>query len=228
MPSPDYKRLETRLGTSFRKKTLLRLALTHSSFDRNRGKATVKSNETLEFLGDAVLELIVREQLYKKYPKSTEGALNEIKVKYTNTEMLHRVGGALRLGEELRMDKGEAATGGRSRASNIAGALEAVIGAIYLDQGLESARRFVKKHILRIDVSGLRDYKSLLNRWAMKEQRVIGYRLARAHGPAHRKIFHVDLYLNKTKVSRGSGDTKKKAQQSAARQFLEAQSITED
>lgn len=228
MPSLKYKGIEARLGTAFRRKTLLRRALTHSSFQRNRGAPAVKSNETLEFLGDAVLELIVREQLYRKYPKVTEGALNEIKVKYTNTDMLHRVGDVLGLGALLLMDKGEETTGGRSRASNVAGALEAVIGAIYLDQGLEAARRFVKKHILRIDVSGLRDHKSMLNRWAMKEQHVIGYRLARAHGPAHRKIFHVDLYVDKTRVSRGSGDTKKKAQQSAARQFLEERNIGAD
>jgi ribonuclease-3 len=119
------------------------------------------------------------------------------------------------------MDKGEALTGGRERPSNIAGCLEALIGAIYLDQGLQSARKFVKTHVLKKDISGLRDYKSLLNSWAMKQQYSINYRVATSHGPPHRKVFHVDLYVNKKKVSRGSGDSKKKAQQSAAQKFFE-------
>lgn len=227
MRSLRYKEIEKRLGVAFRRKTLLRTALIHSSFSRNNAPRAPKNNETIEFLGDAVLELIVREHLYKRFPGSTEGELNEIKIRYINTDTLHRVGEALRLGELILMDRGEEITGGRARASNIAGALEAVIGAVYLDQGLKGARRFVKKHILAIDVSGLRDYKSLLNRWAMQQQRSISYRMARSHGPPHRKVFHIDLYVDGRKVSRGAGDSKKKAQQSAARQFLEEHNITE-
>ncbi|MBE0432487.1 ribonuclease III [candidate division WOR-3 bacterium] len=228
MRSLNYKEIEKRLGVAFRRKTLLRSALIHSSFSRNHALKVPKNNETLEFLGDAVLELIVREHLYRKFPGLAEGELNEMKVRYTNTDTLHRVGEELRIGEFLLMDRGEELTGGRARSSNIAGALEAVIGAVYLDQGLKGAQRFVKKHILAIDISGLRDYKSLLNRWAMQQQRSISYRVARSHGPPHRKVFHIDLCVDSKKVSRGSGDSKKKAQQSAARQFLEEQKITED
>jgi len=221
MPSLNYKIIEKQLRIIFRKKTLLRLALTHSSFQRYGTGRPTKSNETLEFLGDAVLELVVREHLYKKFPRLTEGELNEIKIKYTNTDTLHRIGRDLRIGEFLLMDRGEEFTGGRERSSNIAGAVEAIIGAIYLDQGLTRVRSFIRRHVLKRDVSGLRDYKSLLNRWAMKEQCSIGYRVAKSHGPPHRKIFHVDLYVDKKKVSRGSGDSKKKAQQSAAKKFFE-------
>jgi ribonuclease-3 len=217
----NYKTAEKKVGITFRKKTLLRLALTHSSFQHGEDKKPVKSNETLEFLGDAVLELIAREYLYKQYPALSEGELNEMKIKYTNQDTLYDAGKDLEIGELLLMDKGEVFTGGRQRPSNIAGCIEAMIGAIYLDRGLKTARKFVIKHILRRDISGLRDYKSLLNRWAMKQQFSIAYRIVKSQGPPHRKIFYVDLFINKKKVSRGSGDSKKKAQQSAARKFLE-------
>jgi ribonuclease-3 len=217
----NYKLIEKTIGSRFRKKALLRRAFTHSSFRRAETKRPPKSNETLEFLGDAVLELVTREHLHKKYPRLSEGELNEIKIKFTNQDILFDVGKDLQLGTFLLMDKGEVLTGGQTRPSNIAGCLEALIGAIYLDKGLKSARAFVAKHILKRDISGMRDYKSLLNRWAMKQQCSIGYRVAKSHGPPHRKIFHVDLYINRKKASRGTGDSKKKAQQAAARKFIE-------
>jgi ribonuclease-3 len=221
MSSLNYKLIEKTIGVRFQKKALLRRALTHSSFRRPETKRPQKSNETLEFLGDAVLELVTREHLYKKFPKLSEGDLNEIKIKFTNQNTLHDVGVELQIGTFLLMDKGEVLTGGRTRPSNIAGCLEALIGAIYLDRGLKHARVFIVKHILKRDISGLHDYKSLLNRWAMKHQYNIGYRVAKSHGPPHRKIFHVDLYINRKKASRGTGDSKKKAQQAAAKKFIE-------
>lgn len=221
MSSLNYKLIEKTIGIRFQKKALLRRALTHSSFRRPETKRPQKSNETLEFLGDAVLELVTREHLYKKFPKLSEGDLNEIKIKFTNQNTLHDVGVELEIGTFLLMDKGEVLTGGRTRPSNIAGCLEALIGAIYLDRGLKHARVFIIKHILKRDISGLHDYKSLLNRWAMKHQYNIGYRVAKSHGPPHRKIFHVDLYINRKKASRGTGDSKKKAQQAAAKKYIE-------
>lgn len=221
MSSLNYKLIEKTIGVRFHKKALLRRALTHSSFRRPETKRPQKSNETLEFLGDAVLELVTREYLYKKFPKLSEGDLNEIKIKFINQNTLHGVGEELQIGTFLLMDKGEVLTGGRTRPSNIAGCLEALIGAIYLDRGLKHARMFVTKHILKRDISGLQDYKSLLNRWAMKHQYSIGYRVAKSHGPPHRKIFHVDLYINRKKASRGTGDSKKRAQQAAAKKFIE-------
>lgn len=217
----NYKQIEKTIGVRFQKKSLLRRALTHSSFRRTETKRPQKSNETLEFLGDAVLELVTREYLCKKYPKLSEGDLNEMKIKFTNQDTLYNVGKDLQIGTFLLMDKGEVLTGGRTRPSNIAGCLEALIGAVYLDRGLKRTRAFVAKHILKKDISGLRDYKSLLNRWAMKHQYSVGYRVAKSHGPPHRKIFHVDLYINRKKQSRGTGDSKKKAQQAAARRFIE-------
>lgn len=221
MPSFNYKIIEKTLKVKFRKKSLLKIALTHSSFQGNSAKKPVKSNETLEFLGDAVLELIAREYLYKKFPDLSEGKLNEMKIKYINTDSLYRIGRELNIGEFLLMDKGEEFTGGRERPSNIAGAVESLIGAIYLDSGLTRARTFAQKHILRKDFSGLLDYKSMINRWAMKNQCRIGYRVAKSHGPPHLRVFHVDLYVDKKRISRGTGDSKKKAQQAAAKKFFE-------
>jgi len=221
MPSFNYKIIEKTLKVKFRRKSLLRIALTHSSFQGNSAKKPAKSNETLEFVGDAVLELIAREYLYKKFPDLSEGKLNEMKIRYINTESLYRIGRELNIGEFLLMDKGEEFTGGRERPSNIAGAVESLIGAIYLDSGLTRARAFAQKHILKKDFSGLLDYKSMLNRWAMKNQCRIGYRVAKSHGPPHRKVFHVDLYIDKKRISRGTGDSKKKAQQAAAKKFFE-------
>ena len=221
MQSFKYKHIQKKLGVRFKKKARLRVALTHSSYHGEDEKSHEKSNETLEFLGDAVLELIVREYLHKKFPALTEGQLNELKIRYTNTGTLHHVGKEIGIGEFLLMDKGEELTGGRERPSNVAGALEALIGALYLDGGLKGARAFVTKHILKKDFSGLLDYKSMLNRWAMKNQCSIAYRVAKSHGPPHRKVFHVDLYINKERVSRGSGDSKKKAQQAAAKKLFE-------
>lgn len=221
MPSLNYKGIEKTLGVRFHKKALLRTAFSHSSFQRAGTKKKTKSNETLEFLGDAVLELVTREHLYWKFPAMTEGELNEIKIKYTNQETLYRVGRELDIGRFMLMDKGEELTGGRERASNIAGCLEALIGAIYLDTGLQNVRKFIRDRILEKDIPELHDYKSALNRWAMKRQHSIRYRVAKSHGPPHRKIFHVDLYVDKKKVSRGSGDSKKKAQQAAAKTFFE-------
>jgi ribonuclease-3 len=221
MPLLNYKLIQKTIGINFRNKTLLRRAFIHSSYQRTETKKIPKSNETLEFLGDAVLELLTREHLYKRFPKLNEGDLNEMKIKFTNQDTLYEVGKDLQVGTFLLMDKGEDLTGGRTRPSNIAGCLEALIGAIYLDGGLKNARKFISQNILKRDISGLRDYKSLLNRWAMKKQFTIGYRVAKSHGPPHRKVFYVDLYINKKRASRGSGDSKKKAQQTAAKNYLD-------
>ena len=228
MPSLNYKLIQKKMGTSFRNKRLVRRAFIHSSYQRTGTTKTQRSNETLEFLGDAVLELVTREYLYKKFPKLSEGDLNEMKIKFTNQDTLYEVGKDLEIGTFLIMDRGEDLTGGRTRPSNIAGCLEALIGAIYLDAGLRKARNFVVRHILKRDISGLHDYKSILNRWAMKQQFSISYRVVKSHGPPHRKVFHVDLYIDRKKAGRGSGDSKKKAQQAAAKNYIDEHPLTEE
>lgn len=213
--------LEKKLGIKFRRRGLLKLALTHSSYSpAAKEKSCRKSNEILEFLGDAVLELLTREYLLNKFPDANEGELSELKKMYTSTEILYKTGKKLGLGKFLLMDTGEERTGGRSRPSNIAGCLEAIIGALYLDRGLSYVAKFIGDILFKKRILKKRDYKSLLNQWMMRNRLKINYRVAREEGPPHRKKFYVNLYVNKKKVGQGSGVTKKKAEQEAARVFL--------
>jgi ribonuclease-3 len=218
-PSLNYKTIEKQLGIRFKKRSLLKLALTHSSYLQTRTDK-VNSNETLEFLGDAVLELIVRESLYAKYPDDSEGKLSEMKKKYTSTEALCSTGKRLRLGKSLIMAKGEVRTGGRNRPSIIAGCLEAIIGALYLDRGLDYTAKFVKNILLNRRIKQHKDYKSILNRWVLKNQRQVSYRIMKETGTPHCKKFYINLYIDNKKVSQGTGITKKKAEQEAAKSFL--------
>ncbi len=208
---------ERRLGISFKKRGLLKIALTHSSLVHG---AKIKSNEILEFLGDAVLELAVREFLYNKYPKKDEGELNELKKRYTSEEALYRIGKRIKIGEFLSMGRGEELTGGRERSSNISSAIEALIGAIYLDRGWNYTRDFINRLILQRRMAMLKDYKSILNRWAMRERKVICYRTIEEGGLPHNKIFRIGLFVNNKWVATGTGKSKKKAEQNAARFYL--------
>ncbi|HEX7319416.1 MAG TPA: ribonuclease III [bacterium] len=206
------------LKLKFNDPRILRRALRHSSCPQCR--KTHKSNETLEFLGDAVLELLVREHLYKKLPHCNEGQLSEMKKSYTSEDALHIIGKKLGIGKLLIMDPGEEATGGRTKRSNITGVLEALIGAIYLDQGLENARRFVRTRILCRKMTGVKDFKSLLNNWAMRHRKTISYKVIDEEGPAHRRIFHIALVINRRKKAVGLGKSKKKAEQMAAGKYF--------
>ncbi len=221
MQSLNDSALEKKLSIKFRRRGLLKLALTHSSYSPGKKEESCrKSNETLEFLGDAVLELLTREYLLNKFPNADEGKLSELKKMYTSTEILYKTGKKLGLGKFLLMDTGEERTGGRNRPSNIAGCLEAIIGALYLDRGLSYVAKFISNILFKKRIIKKKDYKSLLNQWMMRNRLKIHYRIAREEGPPHRKKFYVNLYVNKKKVGQGSGATKKKAEQEAARIFL--------
>jgi ribonuclease-3 len=220
MQQPKYKAIEKKLGIRFKKRSLLKLALTHSSFLQTEHNRKLKSNETLEFLGDAVLELIVRGFLYEKFPNANEGRLSEAKKIYTNTEALYYVGKKLKLGKFLIVDKGEEFTGGRDRPSNIAGCLEAIIGALYIDRGLVYTRKFVNRVLLKKRLAKQIDYKSFLNQWVMRSRCKIYYKVIKEEGPPHHKTFCVNLYINRKRVSQGIGESKKKAEQEAAKNFL--------
>ncbi|MGQ9665017.1 MAG: ribonuclease III [bacterium] len=217
MQSQPLNKIERKLGLNFKNKNLLKKALTHSSIvTSNRAKC----NETLEFLGDAVLELIVREFLIKKFPDQNEGELNQLKKRYTCEEILCKIGKRLGIGEYLIMDKGEDLTGGRQRCSNISGGVEALFGAIFLDRGLEYARKYFQKIFSGKRFNLSLDYKSLLNQWAMKNKKEIDYNIIKEEGPPHKKIFYVALYINGKEISHGKGNSRKDAEQSAARFFL--------
>lgn len=210
-------KIEKKLGLNFKNKSLLKKALTHSSV---AGTYHTESNEVLEFLGDAVLELIVREFLVAKFPDMDEGQLNQLKKRYTSEEALCRIGKTLNIGEFLIMDKGEELTGGRKRFSNISGGIEALFGAIYLDQGLEYTRRYFRKVFSGKRFRLSQDYKSLLNQWAMANKKEIDYKVVKEEGPPHKKVFYIALYINATKMSEGRGNNKKNAEQDAAKIFL--------
>lgn len=219
MPSLNYRAIEKQLGIRFKKRSLLKQALIHASYLQVKPDL-VRSNETLEFLGDAVLELIVREFLYARYPEYSEGALSELKKKYTSTHALHKAGKRLNLGKFVIMSNGEIRTGGRDRQSIIAGCLEAIIGGLYLDRGIKYATSFVKNILLNRKIRAPKDYKSQLNRWALQHRKSISYQVKKEIGTPHNKNFYIGLYINDKKVSQGIGKTKKKAEQEAAKNFL--------
>lgn len=223
MPSPPDK-IEKSLRRLIKDENLRRLALTHSSYSYRRKDR--KSNETLEFLGDAVLELLVREHLFKKYKDADEGQLSVLKKNFTSEDALHLIGKKIGIGRLILMDKGESMTGGRNKRSNITGCLEAIIGAAFLDQGLDAARRFVKRIILNRKIVLRKDYKSLVNNWAMRNQTTLVYKITGEDGPPHRKTFRIALFVNDRKKSEGTGPTKKKAEQMAARLYGKKISLT--
>jgi ribonuclease-3 len=216
-PSLNYNKIKKTLGITFKNKRLLRTALTHSSAVGGRTK---KSNETLEFLGDAVLELIVRHCLYKKFPRKNEGDLSELKKAYTSEDALYRIGRKMGISRYLFMDKGEETSGGRKRPSNISCTMEALIGALFLDRGLSYAQRFVLRKIMSRRPRLARDHKSLLNQWAMSNKKDIVYAVTQESGPPHARRFRVALMINGRKRSSGIGASKKKAEQDAARKYM--------
>lgn len=164
-----------------------------------------------------MLELVVREYLFKQYPRSNEGRMSEMKKAFTSEEALAKVGRRMNIGRFLILDRGEIQTGGRTRRSNITGSVEALIGALYLDRGLEYVRRFIRRTILERRIRVEPDYKSLLNNLAMRRQWQLEYRVLKEAGPAHEKIFDMGLYINRKLRARGRGQNKKKAEQAAAK-----------
>lgn len=214
-----FKEIEKRFGIKFLNKNFLKKALTHISAV---GGQRTASNEIFEFLGDAVLELVVREFLIKKFPQKDEGALNELKKKYTSEEILYKIGKRLGIGDFLIMDRGEELSGGRQRVSNISSGFESLIGAIYLDRGLDYAKRYLRRIFLNRRLRSTVDYKSLLNRWAMKEKKAIVYKVLKEEGPPHNRTFHIALFVSGEKVSSGIGKSKKKAEREAAKRFLKS------
>jgi ribonuclease-3 len=220
-------KLERGLGYRFRDRSLLVEALSHRSIIGSRGGGERVSNERLEFLGDAVLDLIVALELFHRFPEKQEGDLTQLKSLLVSRPSLEKCARDLGVGGALLLSVNEAETGGRDRPSILADALEALIGAVFLDGGLEPARRLVLAQVMKrlpevTQQSDLRNYKSLLLEYV--QQHKIGhlsYRTAREEGPDHRKRFTVEVLLNRGVLGSGGGDSKKQAQQEAARSALE-------
>ena len=226
----DWPLLEERLGYTFTDRGLIERALTHRSRAHEDETGTLDDNESLEFLGDAVLGLVVADRLFREFPDYDEGRKSKARAQLVSAATLATLGDELRLGDHLLLGRGEEKTGGRRKRSLIADSLEAVVGAIYLDGGHDAAVAFIERVFrplierLRKDgvaPAGTRDHKSALQEWLQARTRPLpAYRLAGATGPDHRKVFAVDVLIGDRLVATGSGQTKKEAEREAARQAL--------
>jgi ribonuclease-3 len=223
----DLAALQQTLGISFNDPFLLEQALVHSSYINENPNFAPTSNERLEFLGDAVLGLMVAEKLYQDFPRSHEGEMTRIRATLVRRDTLARIARAIRLGDYLYLGKGEEASGGRDKPANLAGALEAVIAAIFLDQGSAITRDFILRllnpELQKVVSQGAGvDYKSQLQELIQaREQQTPVYRVVEATGPDHDKKFTVEVRVGDTVLGRGSGKGKKSAEAEAARSALE-------
>ena len=223
----DLAVLQQILGISFKEPSLLKQALIHTSYVNENPSLAPGSNERLEFLGDAVLGLVVAAKLYADFPHLSEGEMTKLRAALVRRNTLVRVARTIGLGDYLYLGKGEETSGGRDKLANLAGALEAVIAAIFLDQGSTIAREFILRlfHEELRKVTDLRtatDHKSQLQELIQaKEQRIPTYHIIEATGPDHDKRFAVEVRLDDIVLGKGSGKSKKIAETEAARSALE-------
>lgn len=215
----SLKRLQEVIGYSFKDERLLSHALTHSSYANEKHWDKTKCNERLEFLGDAVLELVSSEFLFKNYPSMPEGEMTKLRASLVCEPTLAFCAEVFSLGEYLLLGKGEDQTGGRKRPSVVSDAMEAVIGAIYLDGSLANAKEFIYRFILN-DIEHKQlffDSKTILQEMVQaKYKETLVYELVREEGPDHNKTFEVCVKIGDTEIGRGTGRTKKAAEQVAA------------
>jgi ribonuclease-3 len=224
--SEQFKEFADKIGINFNDITLIQQALTHRSYLNEHREYTLDHNERLEFLGDAVLELVVTRHLYDNY-SNPEGELTSWRAALVCGEMLAKVSGALHVEKYLLMSKGEAKDTGRARQYLLANACEAIIGAIYLDQGYDKAKEFITDNIIVHIDEVLKnklylDPKSHFQEMAQeKDSMTPSYREISETGPDHDKHFVIGAYLGKTLVAEGTGKSKQEAQREAARNALE-------
>ncbi len=220
------KDLENAIGYRFQNIALLQNALSHSSYANERWHDSLKSNERLEFLGDSILGMVTAEYLYRNFPDRLEGDLTRMRADMVCERALARVAERIGLGRHLLLGHGEETGGGRGRDSILADAVESVIAACFLDGGMEPARNFINTFVLtEVPVKKLRnaDYKTALQELVQqKKNQTISYALTGETGPDHDKQFAVEVSLNGRVVGKGSGTSKKRAEQAAAKAAMEA------
>jgi len=242
MKAEEITELEATLGHRFQRPELLEQALTHSShaheFESHSAAGEVRDNEQLEFLGDAVLGFVTSQALFERFPHFEEGQLSKVRAHLVSARHLVQVAEQVELGRYLRLGRGEEKSGGRAKQALLVNALEAVLAAIYLDGGLDAARRFILGKVLDPELERLReelsagfpltDYKSALQEFLQATGRPQpAYAVVKEQGPEHRKVFTVELRVQgagnakDVLVSRAEDSTKKKAEQRAAREALE-------
>lgn len=224
---PDFSQFEKSIGISFKDKSLLRQAFVHRSYINENKDAGFGHNERLEFLGDAVLELVITDYLYKKYSDKTEGELTSYRSALVNSTTLAMVSTKLQMNEYLVLSRGEAKDTGRARQVILANAIEALIGAIYLDQGYDGAQDFIYKNISPLIETVLAE-KSWIDSKSLFQERAQDidgstplYKTLKETGPDHDKKFTVGVYLKDKMIATGEGKSKQDAEQAAAKKALE-------
>lgn len=210
----------------FNNQQLLQLAFIHRSY-LNESKETKESNERLEFLGDSILSFVVSDHLYNTYPEFDEGILTNLRSLVVNTKSLAKTAKKLNFGEHLMLSHGEEDSGGRKNDSILANTFEAVIGALFLDQGIEAARTFLHDVLIPeiaeyVQKKVFKDPKSLLQEYVQaRKQNSPMYRVLHEEGPAHAKQFTIGVFIGENKVGEGQGKSKQEAEEHAAEQALE-------
>jgi len=223
----DFGKIEKLIGFEFSDKMHLLTAITHRSFLNENRDAKQDHNERLEFLGDAVLELVVTDFLFGKYPEKPEGELTAVRAALVNTVSLADASDKLGINEYLLMSKGEAKDTGRARQYILANAFEALIGALYMDQGYDAAQKFIAEHLFPktekiVEKRLWQDPKSHLQEMAQEHANITPtYETLSQEGPDHDRIFTVGVYLGKEKIGEGKGRAKQEAEQKAAEDALE-------
>lgn len=222
----NMKMLQKTISYTFNNNNILKEALTHSSFANESKTKKIKYNERLEFLGDSILGLVISEYIFLKYKHLPEGELTKVRAMVVCEPSLARQSKEIQLGNYLLLGKGEEFTGGRERESILADAFEALIGAIYIDGGIETAKNFILNYFLEsIDLASkgvlFRDYKTHLQELLQsKSSDKIVYNVIKEHGPDHNKIFDVEVSIGDRVIGRGSGKSKKEAEQRAAEEAI--------
>ena len=223
----DWNSLQGNIGVTFRQLALLQEALTHGSYLNENSDFSLPSNERLEFLGDALLNLVVAERLYTQLPALSEGEMTKLRAALVRQDTLAHLASSLQIGDYLYLGKGEEKGGGRNRQSNLACALEAIIGALFVDQGFlatkDLALRLLDNEFQNVlEKAAVIDYKSRLQELVQARQRVTPiYRIVEAVGPDHDKEFTAEVLVANNTAGRGRGKSKRSAEEEAARQALE-------
>lgn len=224
----DFSQFEKKIGVEFKDKTLLKQAFVHRSYINENRTSGLAHNERLEFLGDAVLELVSTDFLYKRYPAKNEGELTSYRAALVNTHSLAKAAQELKINDYLLLSRGEAKDIGRARLIILADAMEAMIGAIYLDQGYLAAKKFIEKNLFEVmDIDEIIRKKSWMDpksHFQEEAQEKVGltpsYRTVKETGPDHDKKFFVGVFLGDKQVAIGEGASKQEAEQSAAEKAL--------
>jgi ribonuclease-3 len=224
----EFEALQQSIGYRFRDRGLLEHAMTHASRANEDVSGGVKDNESMEFLGDAVLGFVIADALFRELPASSEGEKSKMKAGLVSTATLARQAERLRLGDHLLLGRGEEKTGGRQKQALLADGYEALIAATYLDGGIEHAQAFVAREFApliaeaRAHPSGTEDYKSALQEYVQAHERPLPeYRLVGSAGPDHQKQFEVEVVVGGEPIARAVGSSKKEAEQESARLAIE-------